>query len=414
MTRISIPKGGGFTLIELLIAVAIGTLIVATVWTAFREVSRVSRRFQASASLHQQASVIFSSVETQLGTQFHGAQFRVQVLNAGTRNASVTLDCMYPVMEMQPERGRIQPTTTYLNDLVWSRLQWDAGGDSGPPTLKRATTLPYWKVVSANNTGTATIDVAKASDCTFVPDPYDAGHQVVSWVDEELVPTTPLNRPLKLFLLPEARRDRRRDINDNDLRMMPAIPQAVYDSMVLDEDWSSKAIGDGDQLDRRLTLVSDRISRFRIEILDFRGYRTVVNPTSGCFAAPEPQLGISYYDASGNAVDPPAPVAPHPTVWSDTLRTVDGLWSDGRTDPNPGYAALPQPQAERPAVIRIAFVLHAPLTTRAIPANSNANGAPLKDIDFLEYDRLRPDGNQYISREFSFSFSTSAIGVEMP
>ena len=401
----------GFTLIEVLIAVTVGSLLVALTWTAFRNVSQTSRRFQATTSLYQQASVIHAALETPIGIQFHGAQFRVKVTLPGTREARVTLDCMYPLMEFANDYGRIMPFQSYPNDLIWSRLEWYAGGDSGPPTLKRAITPPYW---------TASIKARYRGDCETAPSiPAGAPADLVNWVNEEVVPLEDIwsssSSRVNFTITPAPRRDRRRDMNDNDLRMMPGIPQVSYDSRI-----PGLGLGDGDQLKRQLDLgqklVSDRISRFRIEIIDFRGYRTVVNPTPGCYEDPAVPSGISYYDATGVRFDPPSPIVGNPDVWSSSLRTVDGLSSEGRTDPCPGYAGLPVPQAERPAVIRIAFVLHAPITTLPIPANSDAStdasGVPLKGVDFLEYDRRRPGGNTYISREFSFSFSTSSIGVQ--
>ena len=399
----------GFTLIEVLIAIAVGSLIVALTWTAFRNVSQTSRRFHATTSLYQQASVIHAAVETPIGIQFHGAQFRLAVKDAGTRKAKVTLDCMYPLKDFAPDLGRTMPASIYYNDLTWSRLEWYAGGDSGPPTLKQAITPPYW---------TAQIKARYRGDCTTDPSiPAGAPADVVNWANEEVVPLESIHSSSSSWVTcaisPEPRRDRRRDINDNDLRMMPGIPAAAYASRT-----PASGLGDGDrlqlQLDLGQKLVSDRISRFRIEIIDFRGYRTVVNPTPGCYEDPAVPSGISYYDATGAAFTPPSPDGANPNVWSSSLRTVDGLSSEGRTDPCPGYASasLPVPQAERPAVIRIAFVLHAPITSLPIPANSDASGVPLKDLDFLEYDRRRPGGNTYISREFSFSFSTSSIGVQ--
>lgn len=401
----------GFTLIEILIAVAIGSLIVAMTWSTLHSLGKVARRYQAATSLHQQASVIHSALETQLTTQFHGAQFRIHVSDAGTRNAAITIDCMYQQSEIEPMMGRFSPRKRYYNDLVWSRLRWHAGGASGPPTLSRAISPPRWQVVTtdATRTGIAS-NVPRRTDCVRLADPYKPLHLVPEWVDEELVLSTTGNSSLQSWLLPEPRRDRQRDINDNDLRLMPGIPASVYNSLGLSVDYSSSRLGDGDRLTDELILVSDRISRFRVEVIDFRGFRTVVNPTPDCYEDPEPPPGISYYDATGAVITPLTPIAPHPDVWSSSLRTVDGLWSDGRGETSRGYAGLPPPSAERPAVVRIAFVLHAPMTGLAIPANSDAN--PLKNLDFLEYDRRRPGGNQYISREFAFSFSTSSFGVE--
>lgn len=419
-----------FTLIEILISVALAMTIVAITVVCLRQVLATSRRTQAETNLHTQASAMHQALEARLGAIFHGSYCRIRVQGAGTRDATVTLDVMGALSDIAPDLGRLAQQPVHFNELVWHRVQWSAGGGVRFPSISTGYSEASWYV---NSTASQQVALANAGWSWL----EEAAGAPVEDLRRDGTALSTANPRLRVRVGPQVRRDRRRDMDDNDLRLLRNIPTALHPAGLSAIGWDanvgSAALGDDDRLAGRLSVVADRVSRFRIEIIDFRGYRTVVNPTPGAYAGATPS-GISYWDATadgGVQLTPPTPTGSNvPAVWTAAERVVDGVWTDGRNAAGAdlhastpyvtdyGGGTLPTPARERPALIRIAFVLNEPLTHRAVPrqvdASTAADGSPLKDVDFLEYDRRRPMGNDYVSREFSFSFTTSSLGVEVP
>jgi hypothetical protein len=225
--------------------------------------------------------------------------------------------------------------------------------------------VPTW---DANNDGNATNDV----------------REVPLWVNEDIVAvgsSSSSSDHRTMLIGPEMRRDRRRHMDDNDLRLVPGITLATWQNYTNNSSGSRIPTGDDEVLDRRLGLISDRITALRLEIIDYRGMVTRINVDAAAWPAPAPADGISYV-LGGVAYTPPAPVAGQPDIWNASTRIIDGTWADGRNVPCPAYptANLPNPALERPALIRVAFTLT---------------------------DRVRN-----LSREFSFSFAPTAIQVQ--
>lgn len=381
----------GFTLIEVLVAMAIGLALVAALWAAFSQVMQAARTNQAITSLHLEASAVHFSLNQHFSSMFHGGQCRVQFFpkDATNPDAGCTLDFM--------------PA-----DRAWTRLEWKAGHGGGAPRLSLATL----------NREEYNTSIPSGASFRIVGDKVVKGsptipgfHTVDQWVDEEPVvqSTWTVNRGIRLGTAD--RRDRRRELDDNDLRLLRNVPPSL---MPLTH-WLGEEVGDGKRLQAALVPVSTHISRFRLELVDFRGYRTIVNCTPGSYDGVEPPIGISYRDADGNTLTPPplAKVSPSPNVanvWTSTVRSLDGVWADGRNVPcdfykdYDGVSTLPAPALERPALIRVAFVLNQQLTFRPAPPNTG-------NEDWIEYDRKRPGGNTYVSREFSFTFATSPLNL---
>jgi prepilin-type N-terminal cleavage/methylation domain-containing protein len=373
-------KRTAFTLIEVLVAMSIGLALVAALWAAFSQVMQAARTNQAVTSLHLEASAIHFSLNQSLSSMFHGGQCRVEFVpkTGGNPDARCVLDFM-------------------SGERTWTRLEWRTGSNGhGPPKLSIAT-LAREEYDAAMPSG--------------IKVPYVTAFQPVDqWLDEEPVVKSTGTKGFTVRLGTANRRDRRRELDDNDLRLLRNVPPAALPLT----HWQGEAIGDGSRLQDALVPLSTHISRFRLELVDVRGYRTIVNCTPGSYDGTEPPIGISYRDHAGNVLTPPAlstaSASPNvANVWTSTVRSLDGIWADGRNVPCNFYkdydgGTLPAQALERPALIRIAFVLNQQLTFHPAPANTG-------DQDAIEFDRTRPGGNTYVSREFSFTFATSPINL---
>lgn len=373
-------RRSAFTLIEVLVAMSIGLALVAALWAAFSQVMQAACTNQAVTNLHLEASAIHFTLNQSLSSMFHGGQCRVECFPKGGGNpdARCTLDFM-------------------PGERAWTRLEWRAGSNGhGPPKLSIAT---------------LTREEYDASLPAGVKVPYVTRFRPVDqWVDEEPVVDATNTSAFTFRLGTANRRDRRRELDDNDLRLLRNVPPAALPLT----HWQREEIGDGRRLQDALVPISTHVSRFRLELVDVRGYRTIVNCTPGSYDGVEPAIGITYRDQAGTILTPPAlsKVSESPNVanvWTSTVRSLDGIWSDGRNTPNDFYkdydgGVLPPPALERPALIRVAFVLNQQLTFRPAPVNTG-------DEDAIEFDRKRPDGNSYVSREFSFTFATSPINL---
>lgn len=404
-------KRRGFTLVELVIAVGIGLLLVGSVWGAFGQVVQAARRNQAITSLHLEASAIHQAIDQAFATMFHGAAVHLthHPRSAGVEDAGIDLDFM-------------------SGDRTWNRLSFRTGsGGLGPPRLTIASEGEWFRV-----RGTLPKDYAYPAGAHGVygskeqetgPD----GRSHVVWTVQEdylaraATPAHSSDRTvhLNMWLVPEVRRDRRRDMDDNDLRLLRNAPKAFHSTIAA---WDGRPVGDGRRLASNAQLLSTKVSRFRLEIVDARGHRTIACATPDAYDSGI-ATGISYVDAFGAPLTPPAPSAGISSpnfahVWTTARRSLDGIWSDGRNEPSslaeggePLYAdygggRLPSPASERPLLVRIAFTLNQAETSMPVPKLVELDGAYL---DGIEFDKRRPNGNAYVSRDFTFTFACTPL-----
>lgn len=368
-----------FTLVELLVSMAIGAAIIAATWSAFVQIRNTTVKSKALAAISGNAAVVHMALGDMFEAMFHGSQFRIGISDAGDPvKAAITIDVMNAQRQRYQNRARETPSADYRNDLVWNRLRFvvrDTGDADGRPALYKAVSSSTWTLAPTSS-------FPKINSISMVTDPADAGRQVPAWVNEDVVIGSTTNASTSVVIGPEVRRDRRRSMLDNDTRLMPNIPQSVYKRWTTDSSGARVKASDDENLESRFKLVTDDISHLRIEVIDCLGRRTIcgVDPGTG---AP---TGLVYVDKDGVAIAPVPPdptVAGAPDVWSSSLRVVDGIWSDGRSDPcpyNPSVIILPNPALERPALIRFSFRM---------------NDRPSKSW-----------------REFSFSFPLSSITVK--
>jgi hypothetical protein len=361
-----------FTLIEILISLAIGMSMLAVAWSCLMQVQKTSAQTRAKVSLHQEAGVIHATLRERLSSLCHAAQFRIAVEQPNTANATLTIDALVSQRDAEVQRGRNPDYDMYHSDLVWCRFRWAKDGGSGRPTFSSSVSPPVW-------TAKKTTNVVYQSGIQTVTDPYGT-NTIPVWVNDDIVPTSTTGSDdirRTMGIGPTVRRDRRRHMDDNDLRLLPNITAAIYNDYTT-SGGTRRALGDGEKLEARLSTLSERMTAIRVQLIDAQGMVTSVNPDDAAWAGSPPGAGITYV-RNGASVTPTPPLAPDPDVWNASLRVLDGVWVDGRNEPCPAYAGLPSPALERPAIIRVAFTL--------------------------------ADAATGISREFSFSYAPTPLLV---
>jgi hypothetical protein len=303
----------GMTLIEILVSLGIGMMLVALGTSALLHASKVFARNTAHLQGHDDAAAIQQRLTSTLESLYHPAQMGCRA-DAGVDGTWGTGDELIEMTWMNSVRALDESTMTYepkpMHDLLWQRMRWTGDGKGG-----------------------GSIQFA-----------HSAGRRLKygGWTYMHGSPA-PWSRDPGIAFGPFVRRDRRRDLNDNDLRYLPGMDMATY--LAMGEN------GDSSDLDDRLrpwhpstTLVSTCI----VEWVDQGGNRVRCDPTAG----------VSIVDRAGN------PVSLLGTTYSNqTAHVVDGTWLDGRNhvpaDVPPGAPAYYRSitSAQRPSLIRVSFQL---------------------------------------------------------
>ena len=299
----------GFTLIELLISIALAMVLLLIATMALMQISRVAKRDTAQRQAHDDAGIIYRTISNSIGAMYHASQMRFEAdrgadLAWGTEDDRISLIWMSALRDPGEHQMEYGPAHTY--DLVWNRLCWSAvGEDRGK--LEYAISNP--RRVSRN------LELSGSSG---------------SFVAE-------------ISTIPQVRRDRRRDLDDNDGRLVPGMTIGDLSKVAL--------IGDGEDLEDNLELLhaaSTVIVNCRIDWIDADGY--VVS----C----ERENGISIMSPTGVPVGD----ANQPWYNIDASSTeqieryvIDGTYLDGRAHVAPDAIAGRDVSRERPALIRLSF-----------------------------------------------------------
>jgi hypothetical protein len=297
----------GLTLIEILISLGIGMMLAALGTSALLHVSKTLTHNRALLQGHDDAAIIATRLQATLGAVYQPALMRCRA-DPGADATWGTGDERIDLTWMASVRSLDESTMTYgpkpMNDLIWHRLSWSGDGDGGG-------------------------DISMA---------YSTGRRVI---DAWSFILNGISRRPSIALGPFVRRDRRRDLNDNDLRYLPGMNLATYNSV--------GAKGDEADLDARLTpwhSPTTRVTTFRLEFVDQGGFVVHCNPASG----------ISITDPNGASI----PLLGTPTA-NATVYTFEGVWLDGRlqapADASGSGFHRRSSAAQRPALIRIAFDL---------------------------------------------------------
>lgn len=129
-----------FTLIEVMISLAIGMVLIALSWSAYRTSDQLAKRTLVRLALHQDAGQVQVAWTGDFRTVHHGAQFRVEGLAPASGPAVITVTALRSV----PRTGWLpngastadwftggDTTSTtavarYPTDLTWFRWRWQA------------------------------------------------------------------------------------------------------------------------------------------------------------------------------------------------------------------------------------------------------------------------------------------------
>lgn len=299
----------GLTLIELLVSIFLGMILLAMASTALLQVTRIAKRDTALRQAHNEIAMISRLLERRLGSTYHASQMRFEADAGadgwGSGDETLTLIWMSTLRSL--DERYMNTDTEYPRSLVWNLLRWEGDGKGGG-------TLSY---------GMSSQQRSKS-------------------VGKSVFKTNP-----------QWRRDRRRDLNDNDGRWVPGMTGAILDKIEL--------VGDYDDLEDQILpihSISTRMVDVVFEWVDAAG--TAVR----C----DPEQGISGSSVLGTDFS------------NETIHVIDGVFLDGRAHVAAGGTRLSL--AERPSIIRIGCTL--------IPASN-------LDVDEEKEPRV----------PFTFAFSTT-------
>lgn len=299
----------GMTLVEILVSLGIGMMLVALGTSALLHVSKVFTRNTAHVQGHVDAANIAQRLHSTLESLYHPALIRIHAdagpdLVWGSGEERLELSWMSSVRALDEQSLAYAPQL--MNDIIWQRLVWQGDGHGGG-SISFSNSRSYRSVTGWTY---------QLGGTNFTPN---------------------------IRIGPFVRRDRRRDLDDNDLRYLPGITTANYTAVA--------AQGDGAELDAALlpwhpptTKVADCV----IELMDADGYVIRCDPRMGVTirsptGTPVPALGTAYSNA--------------------TTQVLDGTWMDGRPQVPaevPGHAHAYHQRsssAQRPALIRVHFLL---------------------------------------------------------
>jgi hypothetical protein len=327
LERRSLPPCG-FTLLELLVAMSLAMVLIGLAWTGFVQLRRIAVANQARIGLAQEAGYLYRRLENDIGATMQQVQWRLETppLDAATYGISkaIRLIGMLEVQELTTDQGlTLNPEDSYEHAAIWYCWEWR------PPTLAA-------KAADAESPGTLWYvrSIGRRGDWMS-----NATASVQAWapVAPPAAPSVKTTCTVTFQQVPQPRRSRKRDLDDNDYRLMEGgdlagVPRPRGDRTDL--------IGGG-TAPVRFKPVSLRTSEFSVTWIDYRGQVTKADAD-----------GVTVIDVAGNTV-----AHPGQPWWNADLRVIDGLYRDGRT-PSGGVPPLDDdPQRHRPGLVRIAFTL---------------------------------------------------------
>lgn len=287
----------GLTLIELLVSISLGMVLLAMGSSALVQVTRIAKRDTAHRQAHDDVATLNRNLSLRLGALYHGAQTRVEA-DPGPDGAWGTGDEILSLFWMHSMRSREERSLNldqpYGRSLVWNQLQWIGDGEGGGE-IRLAVSTP------------------SRSSTWF--------HYTDSDGDR---------RRNHFRNTPQWRRDRQRDLDDNDGRWITGMTKAVLDEVDLP--------GDREDLAEQLLRAhppTTKVTDFVIEWIDAGGVRVRCDAVQGVTLDGAALLG---------------------TAWSNQrVHVVDGTFVDGRNHIAAGGTR--RAMAERPCLIRFGFTL---------------------------------------------------------
>jgi hypothetical protein len=272
--------------------------MITLVTGALIGVRRITERNQILVSLHEDAATINRTLSTDAGSACPGTKWQANA-DPGADGSWGTGDEVLTVTWMASVSDPSQTTYGFgidpRHDLTWSRLRWVGGGPGQPSRLLYTRNSGFWYRTQRS----------------------PAGNTVTIHMD------------------PLPRRDRRRDLDDNDLRYIPGLQPADHAAIAMP--------GDGTDLDRQLIQMhapTITVEDVRIAWTDRGGWSTVLTPAAG----------IAQADRSGAN----APLSGG--QWENQRQFgVDGVFLDAR-----GHTAMGSARSvadTRPVLLHVSFTL---------------------------------------------------------
>jgi hypothetical protein len=291
-----------FTLLELLVATALGVGMLALAAGSLLHVRNTAAVTTEILAMHDASAAVYRILVERLESQMPTGAWHLTADPGaggwGTGDESCELTFLASMARREERDGGYAAYDMTAND--WFRLRWDGA-------QRRLT----WSRTAGRRT--AEFDTAGG-----------------------------FNYNRKVAIHPQPRRDRRRELDDNDLRYVEGMTNAQWQKF---QDAGLR--GDESSLDaghRSLLPSTLPVSNFAIAWIDREGYETRFDPA----------LGIVRQDAAGNATALPS------TAWANdpagVLRaSLDGVFVDARQHTSP--VDTRDTGTARPAVLRLSYEL---------------------------------------------------------
>lgn len=298
-----------FTLIEILIASTLVIFLLSLVTGTMLHINRITTRTTALLAMHDAVGSFQRTAQERLQAVHHGGAWHCLAStgsdgtwNTGDETVSLTWLATTPD-RMDAGQGLYWGDQ---DDLTWFRLIWRGPKHASSPGIflsrssgKRKNTSFAW--------------------CQYVDPNANVRYVFDVW-------TAP-------------RRDRRRDLNDNDWRFVQGVTAAIYNNSLQ----AGGLVGDGRALDMQETPCFSpdlELSEFTLSWVDRGGWTTTFSPANG----------LSRRDSAG---------ASQPTLgtaWnSQTQISLDGVFLDGR--PHTLLTDTRDIRTARPILVRMGFLM---------------------------------------------------------
>ena len=269
----------GMTLIEILVSVSLGMILLAMGASALMQISRVAKRDTAQRQAHGEMGALSRNLRLSLGAMHHGSLVRVEASGGedGVWGSGDEVITVYWMAHLRDRTSRFQGfDVPYDRELVWYMLRWS--GD--PDTPETDDGVLHW-ALSSNGWSSARQSV-----------PDETGN----------------SRDRQIQVAPQWRRDRRRDLSDNDGRYIDGMTPELWELLDVPSD--------ADDLNEQALPVhapATVIRNFIVEWVDAGGHTVRCDANSGVSV-----------DGVALSADPTRP-------WhNQNGYSADGLYGDGQ------------------------------------------------------------------------------------
>ena len=188
----------GFTLIELLVSITLGMILLTMGTSALMQVSKIAKRDTAQRQAHDEIAILHRRLEEGVTNMYHPSQVRVEAYKGpdgewDTGDEWITIIWMASLRDKNEGYMEWDSDFVYTRELLWHQLLWKGDGEGGGE-------LFYGKNTNLRSNGRKNFLYENS-------DPSGA----------------PIKRNYGVRNAPQWRRDRRRDLDDNDFRWIPGM-----------------------------------------------------------------------------------------------------------------------------------------------------------------------------------------------